>query len=67
MPPQVLAQRVRADAALADVGTPRIDRAATERWMRILFEESMVRAIPGFDDVVDTTIVDAVESASVSV
>jgi hypothetical protein len=35
--------------------------------MRILFEESMVRSIPAFEDVVDTSIVDAVESAVVSV
>jgi NitT/TauT family transport system substrate-binding protein len=47
--------------------TPRIDQPATERWMRILFEESMVRSIPGFGDVVDTTIVDAVASATVPV
>ncbi|WP_319456682.1 MULTISPECIES: ABC transporter substrate-binding protein [unclassified Mycobacterium] len=47
--------------------TPRIDQPATERWMRILFEESMVRSIPAFGDVVDTTIVDAVESTTVAV
>ena len=47
--------------------TARIDQTATERWMRILFEESMVRSVPAFGDVVDTTIVDAVESATVSV
>jgi NitT/TauT family transport system substrate-binding protein len=47
--------------------TPRIDRVATERWMRILFEESMVAAIPAFDDVVDTSIVDSIDVASVSV
>ncbi|KAA0082475.1 ABC transporter substrate-binding protein [Mycolicibacterium sp. P9-64] len=47
--------------------TVRIDQPATERWMRILFEESMVRSIPAFGDVVDTGIVDAVESAAVAV
>jgi NitT/TauT family transport system substrate-binding protein len=47
--------------------TPRIDQPATERWMRILFEESMVRSVPAFGDVVDTTIVDAVESTTVAV
>jgi ABC-type nitrate/sulfonate/bicarbonate transport system substrate-binding protein len=46
--------------------TARIDQPATERWMRILFEESMVRSIPTFDDVVDSTIIDAVGSAAVS-
>jgi len=47
--------------------TPHIDQPATERWMRILFEESMVRSVPAFGDVVDTTIVDAVESTTVAV
>ncbi|WP_319446591.1 MULTISPECIES: ABC transporter substrate-binding protein [unclassified Mycobacterium] len=47
--------------------TARIDQPATERWMRILFEESMVRSVPNFGDVVDTTIVDKVDSAAVSV
>ena len=47
--------------------TARIDPSATERWMRILFEESMVRSVPAFSDVVDTAIVDAAESAAVSV
>lgn len=47
--------------------TPRIDQPATERWIRILFEESMVRSVPAFGEVVDTTIVDAVESTTVAV
>jgi ABC-type nitrate/sulfonate/bicarbonate transport system substrate-binding protein len=47
--------------------TARIDQPATERWMRILFEESMVRNVPAFGDVVDTAIVERVESAAVSV
>jgi NitT/TauT family transport system substrate-binding protein len=47
--------------------TARIDQPATERWMRILFEENMVRSQPTFGDVVDTVIVDAAESAAVSV
>jgi ABC-type nitrate/sulfonate/bicarbonate transport system substrate-binding protein len=47
--------------------TAHIDRAATERWMRILFDESMVRTIPTFDDVVDTAILDAVSSPTVAV
>ena len=47
--------------------TPRIDRPATERWMRILFEENMVRSIPDFDDVVDTTVVDSIDVAPVPV
>ncbi|MEH3143665.1 MAG: ABC transporter substrate-binding protein [Mycobacterium kyogaense] len=46
--------------------TTRIDRSATERWLRILFQESMVRSIPAFDDVVDTRIVDAVDSLAVT-
>lgn len=41
--------------------TPRIDPAATDRWMRILAEESMVRTAPTFDDLVDTRIVDRAE------
>lgn len=47
--------------------TPRIDRIATERWMRILFEESMVRSLPDFDTVVDSRIVDAVQPTAASV
>jgi hypothetical protein len=35
--------------------------------MRILFEERMVRSVLAFSDVVDTTIADAVASATVSV
>ena len=46
--------------------TPRIDRRATERWMRILFEERMVGRIPAFEDVVDDAIVEAAESATVT-
>jgi ABC-type nitrate/sulfonate/bicarbonate transport system substrate-binding protein len=47
--------------------TPHIDQAATERWMRILFEERMVREVPAFGDVVDSSIIEAVESTAVSV
>jgi ABC-type nitrate/sulfonate/bicarbonate transport system substrate-binding protein len=44
--------------------TVRIDPAATERWMRILAEESMVRVAPAFADVVDASIVDQLVPAS---
>jgi ABC-type nitrate/sulfonate/bicarbonate transport system substrate-binding protein len=47
--------------------TPRIDQVATERWMRILFEEKMVRAIPAFADVVDTSIVARLDDAAITV
>lgn len=48
--------------------TVRIDAPATERWMRILHEEKMVRSAPPFLDLVDTTVVDQIGlSASVSV
>jgi NitT/TauT family transport system substrate-binding protein len=43
--------------------TPRIDEAATERWLRILFDESMVRRVSAFGDIVDTTIIDAAAAA----
>ncbi|SIS18592.1 ABC transporter substrate-binding protein [Williamsia sterculiae] len=43
--------------------TPRIDPAATDRWMRILAEESMVHTAPSFDDIVDTRIIDSIEMA----
>jgi ABC-type nitrate/sulfonate/bicarbonate transport system substrate-binding protein len=46
--------------------TPRIHRQATERWMRILFEEHMVGRIPAFADVVDDAIVEAAESITVT-
>ncbi|GAB7068353.1 ABC transporter substrate-binding protein [Mycobacterium hodleri] len=65
-PPAVLAGACERMLRSQTWATPRIDQTATERWMRILFEEKMVRAIPGFGDVVDTTIVDAVGSAPVS-
>jgi ABC-type nitrate/sulfonate/bicarbonate transport system substrate-binding protein len=44
--------------------TARIDPAATERWMRILFEENMIRRAPSFGALVDTTIVDRIGSAA---
>ncbi len=47
--------------------TPVIDQAATERWMRILFEERMVAAVPAFADVVNTSIVAKSDSAAVAV
>jgi NitT/TauT family transport system substrate-binding protein len=47
--------------------TARIDPPAAERWMRILFEERMLRRQLAFSDVVDTVVVDAVESAAVPV
>jgi ABC-type nitrate/sulfonate/bicarbonate transport system substrate-binding protein len=47
--------------------TARIDPPAAERWMRILFEERMLRRQLAFSDVVDTVIVDAVDSAAVPV
>lgn len=65
-PPEVLASACGRMLRSQTWATPRIDRVATERWMRILFEEGMVRAIPDFDDVVDSTIADAVGAASVS-
>lgn len=67
MPPEVLAAACQRMLDSQTWATARIDQTATERWMRILFEESMVRSIPAFDDVVDTTIVDAVGSPTVSV
>lgn len=47
--------------------TVRIDRQATVRWMRILFEENMVRSVPAFEEVVDTSIVEQLDSATVTV
>lgn len=67
MPQKVLASACERMLNSHTWDTPRIDKEATERWMRILFEESMVRSIPAFEDVVDPSIVDAVESAVVSV
>lgn len=43
--------------------TVRIDGTATERWMQILLDEKMVREAPKFSDLVDTSIVDHIESA----
>lgn len=45
--------------------TVRIDADASDRWMRILEEEKMVRAAPKFDDLVDTRVVDAAELVTV--
>lgn len=47
--------------------TPRIDQAATERWMGILFDERMIRTVPAFGDVVDTSIVEQLDSTTVTV
>ncbi|KRD08689.1 hypothetical protein ASE48_09090 [Mycobacterium sp. Root265] len=44
--------------------TTRIDPAATERWMRILLDENMIRQAPSFDALVETTIVDRISSAA---
>ena len=41
--------------------TVRPDTAATERWMRILQDEKMVRCAPTFGELIDTTIVDRIE------
>ncbi|MGK2880656.1 MAG: ABC transporter substrate-binding protein [Mycobacterium sp.] len=40
--------------------TVRIDAAATERWMRILHDEKMIRTAPAFGELIDTTIVDQI-------
>ena len=42
--------------------TARIDAAATERWMRILQDEKMVRRAPTFAELIDTTVVDRIET-----
>lgn len=44
--------------------TARIDPAATERWMRILLDERMIRHAPTFEELVDTTIVDQISSTA---
>lgn len=44
--------------------TARIDAAATDRWMRILQQEKMIRTIPPFEELVDTSIVDRAELAT---
>ncbi|CAN5666996.1 ABC transporter substrate-binding protein [soil metagenome] len=41
-----------------------IDAAATERWMRILHDERMVRSAPTFDQLIDTTIVGRLDSTA---
>lgn len=38
--------------------TARIDPVATERWMRILLDEKMIRQAPSFEALVNTTIVE---------
>jgi ABC-type nitrate/sulfonate/bicarbonate transport system substrate-binding protein len=38
--------------------TVRIDPAATERWMRILYDETMIRHAPTFHELIDTSVVD---------
>ena len=67
MPQQVLASACGRMLNSQTWHTARIDQQATERWMTILFEESMVRAVPAFVDVVDTSIVDAVDPAAITV
>jgi NitT/TauT family transport system substrate-binding protein len=37
-----------------------IDSAATERWMRILQQEGMIRRAPTFRELIDTSVVDAI-------
>ncbi len=44
--------------------TMRIDAAASNRWMRILKQEGMIRSEPPFAELVDTSIVDAAELAT---
>lgn len=67
LPPEVLGAACGRMLNSHTWDTPRIDPAATDRWMRILFDESMVRSVPDFSDVVDTSIVDAVQPAAASV
>lgn len=45
--------------------TVRIDADASDRWMRILEEEAMVRKAPKFVDLVTSRVVDAAELATV--
>jgi ABC-type nitrate/sulfonate/bicarbonate transport system substrate-binding protein len=47
--------------------TPHIDQSATERWMRILFDEGMVRTVPAYDEVVDTSIMRQLDAATAKV
>lgn len=47
--------------------TVRIDSAATQRWMRILHQERMIRAVPPVDDLIDTTVVDHIDPAAAAV
>ncbi|MFF3570052.1 ABC transporter substrate-binding protein [Nocardia jiangxiensis] len=44
--------------------TTRIDAAASDRWMRILQQEGMVRSAPPFAQLVDSRIVDSAELAT---
>lgn len=67
MPQEVLASACGRMLNSHTWDTARIDQQATERWMAILHQESMVRAVPAFGDVVDTSIVDAVDSAAITV
>lgn len=45
--------------------TVRIDADASDRWMRILCEEKMVRTAPPFAELVDSTIVDQISTSPV--
>lgn len=47
--------------------TVRIDSAATRRWMRILNQEHMIRAVPPVDELIDTTVVDQIDPAAAAV
>lgn len=66
-PPEVLENACRRMLHSQTWATPRIDRPATDRWMGILFDEKMVGAVPAFNNVVDTTIIDRAESTSLAV
>jgi len=67
MPTQVLQSACGRMLHSQTWATPRIDRPATERWIRILLDESMVRTIPTFADIVDTSIVDRLDAATITI
>ncbi|MET0476281.1 MAG: ABC transporter substrate-binding protein [Mycobacterium sp.] len=67
MPQEVLERACERMLKSQTWATPVIDQAATERWMGILFDERMVRAVPAFGDVVDTAIVEQLDAATVTV
>lgn len=45
--------------------TVRIDADASDRWMRILHEEKMIRTAPSFAELVDSSIVDRISTTRV--